>query len=108
MVRAGSAYATTSRPTGCSVYVPWSWWWLWIRCAAEFDETAALRRDFRDRAHRAARQGIGARWDARPRRWRVARRDARRLGLAAQIVGRRICCKTGYRWNPPVSISAHG
>lgn len=44
------------------------------RHAAELDETVTLRLDLRVRAHRAALQGIGARW------------DACRLGLAAHIV----------------------
>ncbi len=56
------------------------------RHAAELDETVALRLDLTDRAHRAALQRIGARWDAGSQRWRVARREALALGLADRIV----------------------
>ena len=50
------------------------------------DAEVAVRLDFRDREHRVALQQAGARWDAAAKLWRLPRRDALRLGLAAQIV----------------------
>lgn len=50
------------------------------------DELVALRLDFRDRAHRSALQGLGARWDARTQLWYAPRRHALALGLADRIV----------------------
>lgn len=57
-----------------------------LRRRRSMDAEVAVRLDFRDREHRVALQQAGARWDAAAKVWQLPRRDALRLGLAAQIV----------------------
>lgn len=57
-----------------------------LRRRRAMDAELAVRLDFRDREHRVALQQAGARWDAAARVWQLTRREALRLGLAAQIV----------------------
>lgn len=57
-----------------------------LRRRRAMDAEVPVCLDFRDREHRVALQQAGARWDAAAQLWRLPRRVAIRLGLAAQIV----------------------